>query len=161
MLRAFSLVNKIYPQYKLEIFGGGDSSALQALAQELGVEERVFFMGAHADALLKIADSKCYVLSSISEGMPNALLEAMAIGLPCISTDCDYGPRELIDNEKNGQLVPVGDCKAMANAIKRFIEDESFANRCGNEAKKIRENNSIENISLQYLDYIKAIFWNN
>jgi glycosyltransferase involved in cell wall biosynthesis len=153
LLKAFSIVTERHPQFILEIFGGGSAEKLLELAQELGIREKVFFKGAHPDALLKIADSKCYVLSSISEGMPNALMEAMAIGLPCVSTDCPNGPAELIEDGVNGLLVPVGDEKAMAKAILKMIEDEEFAKKCGENAAKIKETHSVEINAKRYLDY--------
>jgi glycosyltransferase involved in cell wall biosynthesis len=153
LLKAFSIVTKKCPHFILEIYGAGSPEKLLELSQELEIKEKVFFKGAYPDALLKIADSKCYVLSSISEGMPNALMEAMAIGLPCVSTDCPNGPAELIENEVNGLLVPMQDEKALAEAILRMIEDEEFANKCGENAKKIKETNSVEKNAKIYLDY--------
>jgi glycosyltransferase involved in cell wall biosynthesis len=68
-----------------------------------------------------------FVLSSLFEGMPNALMEAMAIGLPCVSTDCPNGPAELFENGVNGHLVPGAMQMRIAYAILRYIEDKDFA----------------------------------
>lgn len=158
LLKALKIVLEKHPEYVLEIFGQGRlHDQLAEMAKELHINEKVFFMGAHCDAIIKIADAKIYVMSSISEGMPNALMEAMAIGLACVSTDCDNGPAELIQDGENGLLVPVKDHIALANAINRFIEDEALAIRCGENAKKIKETNSIELICERYLNYINEI----
>ena len=115
-------------------------------------------MGSHKDAIVKASDSTCYVMSSKFEGMPNALLEAMAVGLPCISTDCPNGPAELITPNKNGVLVSVGDEKALTDAILNFIENPDFANMCGRNAKEILETHNINIKAREYMDYIIKIF---
>ena len=158
LFRAFRHVLDVYPNYTLELFGEGpEKENLIRYADDLGILENVKFMGVHKDAILKIADSACYVLSSLYEGMPNALMEAMAVGLPCISTDCHNGPAELIENEKNGILVPVGDSDALSKAILRMIEDREFAQSCGTEAKKILETHNVDVISGQYLDFVMSV----
>lgn len=158
MLRAFKLVLDKHSDFVLNIFGkGADLGALTALASELGISEKIVFKGECKDAIMQIADSACYVMSSAYEGMPNALMEAMAIGLPCVSTDCPNGPAELINSGKNGLLVPVGDAKALADAICKMIDDRDFAKTCGENAKKILEDHSIPQIAKKYTDYIESI----
>lgn len=157
LMKAFQIILNKYSNYNLEIYGRGDISQLTKIAKEMTIDKNTYFMGACPDALLKVANSKCYVLSSIYEGMPNALMEAMAIGLPCVSTDCPNGPAELIEDGVNGLLVPVGDEKAMAKAILKMIEDEEFAKKCGENAKKIKETHSVEINAKRYLDFFKKI----
>ena len=158
MLEAFAKVLDKHKDYSLEIFGDGvDKQMLQNKAKELNIAENVRFMGDDLEAIKKISNSACYVMSSISEGMPNALMEAMAIGLPCVSTDCNNGPAELIENEKNGLLVPVQNPEALAEAICKMIEDRKFALACGKEASKIKETNSIEEISKRYFEFIGRV----
>ena len=159
LIRAFQPVALKYPAYRLEIFGKGDGeSELKALVEELDLAEKVCFCGDREDAVLKIADSACYVMSSKHEGMPNALMEAMAVGLPCVSTDCPNGPAELIKNGENGLLVPVGDVEALTAAMFTMIERKTFANKCGKNAKRILETHSIEKNAKAYLDYILKIY---
>ena len=158
MFRAFSLFSKKHPGYELEIFGvGEDKAMLENLACELGIGEHVKFMGVDQRALEYISDAKAFLLSSIYEGIPNVLIEAMAIGMTCISTDCPFGPSEMIENGKNGLLVPVGDEKSFADAMCRVVEDSDFAKKCGDNAREIKNNYSIENISARYADYVKKI----
>ena len=124
------------------------------------MEDKVLFMGTCPDAIVKVADSACYAMSSLFEGMPNALMEAMAVGLPCVCTDCPNGPAELIENEKNGLLVPMEDENALAGAILRMIEDKPFAEKCGKNASKIKETHSMDTNGKQYLNYLSRILEN-
>lgn len=160
LLKAFARVTAKHPAYRLEIFGSGSDavrSELEQLAETLGVRKQVVFRGAHSDAILQAADSACYVMSSLFEGMPNALMEAMAAGIPCISTDCPNGPAELIESEKNGLLVPVGDADALADAICRMIEQPDFAAVCGKAAKQILNTHSVAVKAQEYADYIVSV----
>ena len=154
LIKAFKIVSDKHPEYSLNIFGGGDNKSLLELVKEFDIDDKVKFIGAKEDAVLDIAKSTCYVLSSIYEGMPNALMEAMAVGAPCVSTDCPFGPGELIVNGENGLLVPVGDVKSLANAICKFIEDKELACKCSQNAKKILDTNSVDIIAKKYYDYI-------
>lgn len=157
LIKAFSEVSKKYPDFTLEIFGGGDKEPLQKLITELNIQDKIKFMGSREDAILEVSKSSCYVLSSIYEGMPNALMEAMAVGTPCVATDCPFGPSELIKDGENGLLVPVGDVEGLANAICKFIEDKEFAYKCSQNAIKILETNSIDIIAEKYYQYIKNL----
>jgi glycosyltransferase involved in cell wall biosynthesis len=111
LIRAFKRIAVEFPEYKLIIYGEGpERQNDEALISELGLQERVLLPGTINDVPAKIYKSSLYVLSSDFEGMPNALMEAMALGLPCISTDCPCGgPRELIYKGYIGMLVPVDD----------------------------------------------------
>jgi len=158
LFKAFKKITEKHSNYSLEIFGNGpEEDKLKCLAAELGISEKVKFMGIHKDAILQIADSACYVMSSVYEGMPNALMEAMAVGLPCVSTDCPNGPAELIISGENGLLVPVGDSDVLASAILRMIDDKPFAEACGKNARKILDTHSVELIAKQYMDYIESV----
>lgn len=158
LLRAFKIVLKKHPDYILEIFGNdSQKDTLKELLAELGIVENVIFKGVHKDAILQAMDSACYVMSSKYEGMPNALMEAMAVGLPCVSTDCPNGPAELITSGENGLLVPVGNVEALSQAILEMIENVDFANKCGANARKILETHSIEIKAKEYMDYILKI----
>lgn len=135
LFRAFTQVIKEFPEYVLEVYGQGElENELKILTKELEIQNKVFFMGNVSDIHEHISDAELFVLSSNYEGLSNALLEAMMMGLPCISTDC-AGSDEYIRDGKNGLLVPVGDGNAMAKAICRMLTDKNFRIACGKQAR--------------------------
>ena len=162
LLKAFDIFHTHHQDYILEIFGDGeDKEKLCKMPNDMGLQECVLFKGAVKDALFHIASSSCYVMSSIYEGMPNALMEALAIGVPCISTDCPFGPAELVCDGENGLLVPMKDEVALAEAMCKMIEDTVFAEKCAKNAKKILIDKSVEEISQKYLDYAVSCVYGN
>ena len=106
----------------------------------------------------KLNDAALFAFSSDWEGLPNALMEAMALGLPIVATDCPCGgPATLIENEKNGLLVPIKDADALAAGMKRLIEDPALAERLGNEARKIKDIANTESVVQQWKEYIEEL----
>ena len=159
LIGAFAETSKRHPEYILRIFGTGElEENLKNFCRELKISDKVVFEGFCTDVHEKIKDSDIFVLSSDFEGMPNSLMEAMAMGFPVISTDCPSGgPKSLIENEGNGLLVPVNDSNQLADALNRLIEDESFKKELGKNAIIIRNLYSQENIS----KLIKKMLTNN
>ena len=103
-------------------------------------------------------NASIFVLSSDYEGMPNALMEAMALGLACISTDCDGGgARELIKHGENGLLVEKGNLKELSNALDRLLAQRELREKLGSSASKFREEYSYENIYSKWLDFINDV----
>lgn len=134
LLRAFAKFLPAHPQYTLDIYGAGEmETELKALSQRLGLGEHAVFHGNVSDIHEQMADAGMFVLSSNVEGMPNALLEAMMMGLPCISTKCT-GAKEVMENGVNGLLVDIGDVTQMAEAMARMADHEEFARQCGRAA---------------------------
>jgi len=122
LIRAFAQVRRQRP-LRLVILGEGrDRADLLALAQELGVDEHVALPGFQPNPYAWLARVGLFVLSSRWEGSPNALTEAMALGVPVVSTDCPSGPREVLDHGRYGPLVPVGDVDALAAAMLRVLD---------------------------------------
>ena len=110
---------------QLQIYGDGElKDQLQEYINILGKADVIKLMGRTNDLKTVFENTDVFVLSSFFEGMPNALIEAMAAGVPCVSTDCPTGPSDLIENNKNGILVPVDDRESMANAIKTIYNKE-------------------------------------
>lgn len=140
LLEAFSKVILNYKDYCIDIYGvGKEEESLKKKCHELGIEKNVFFKGNKSDVITCEPDYEFYVLSSDYEGMPNALAEAMSVGLPCISTNCDGGgAAALIKNEKNGLLVEKNNIDELERAMLRYIENPDFAKQMGNEAKRIK-----------------------
>ena len=118
MIDAVKQVSKNFDDVTLDIYGVGElEQSLNDYIKDIGMENIIKLKGRSSELYNVYKETDLYVMSSDYEGMPNALAEAMAIGLPCISTDCKTGPRDLIDDGKNGYLVPCGDVKALAQKI--------------------------------------------
>ena len=125
MIRAFAQVRQIQPA-RLAIFGQGtQKSEIEALVHELGLEEDVVFLGFVKNPYAYITKSAMLALSSAWEALPTFVIETMALGIPVVSTNCPTGPAEILDNGKYGDLVPVGDYKAMAEAILNVLSGQS------------------------------------
>ena len=120
MFKAFAKACKNNENITLDVYGKGDEKStqkLQALVAELGMNGRINLRGRTDDVHSALMEHDAFIMSSNFEGMPNALAEAMAVGLVCVSTDCKTGPRDLIKDGENGFLVPVGDEGAMTKKI--------------------------------------------
>jgi glycosyltransferase involved in cell wall biosynthesis len=117
LIRAFSQVRQVQPCRLVIVGRGPERQKLNCLVRELGLEEDVAMVGFNENPYAYMARATVFVLSSAWEGLPNALIEAMAVGTPVVSTNCPSGPVEILDKGKYGSLVPVGDSKVMAEAI--------------------------------------------
>ena len=163
MLEAFKLVHEKHPDYILKFFGDGpDEDKMKKYAEELGISSIVSFCGKSSKVLEDISVSEMFVLSSDYEGIPNSLLEAMSIGLPCVSTDCSPGGAKMLINDgENGILVPRSDAKALSEAICRMIEDRDGAIRMGKAATEVRERFKMGVIMNAWEKYITEIASSN
>jgi len=159
LLYAFSLFSKDHPEYMLRVCGGGQlAKPLMAYAKELGIQEKVIWMGRVAEPYNVIRKDDFFAMSSDFEGMPNVLLEAMAIGMPCVSTDCaPGGARELIRHGENGLICALDDGTDMAQKMAMVADDPVLAQKLAQEAAKLRDTHSPENIYAQWMDYIEEI----
>ncbi len=142
--------------FGLRIDGKGeDEDALKSYAEKLGISGKVKFMGFARDIWETEHDASMFVLSSHYEGMPNALIEAMALGIPSVSTDCPIGgPAELITDRDNGLLVPIKEPDALCQAMLRLSSDKGFAERLGHNASELGPKLSVESICDQWIEYI-------
>src|SRR5690625_1058996 len=141
LIRAFKNISEEHPEYKLEIYGEGPERAnLENEIEILGLKNKVTLPGVHDDVLDKIKNASVFVLSSNCEGIPNALIEAMAIGLPCISTDTPSGgPAFLIENNKNGLLVPINDLNSLKIAMNNLLNNMDLKRKISRKAISVRE----------------------
>lgn len=136
---------------RLVILGSGaEKPALSALADNLGLAERVHFAGYQANPYSYLAQSDLFVLSSRYEGMPNVLLEALACGLPVVSTDCSSGPREILADGAFGELVPVADSTALALAMTHALQAPLQPERQRRRARAY----DVDTIAARYADVI-------
>lgn len=127
LIRAMSRVRA--PARLLLLGEGRDENKLRKLADKLGVSEKVEFLGFRKNPYPVLRGATMFVLPSRYEGFPNALVEAMTLGLPCIATRCPTGPEEIIKDGESGLLVPVDDPVAMADAIDRLLADSELQRR--------------------------------
>jgi glycosyltransferase involved in cell wall biosynthesis len=138
LLEAFARVAGPRPEWSLTILGEGRERArLAALAARLGVADRVAMPGRVANPVDHLVEGHAFALSSRFEGFPNALLEAMACGLPVVAFDCPHGPADAIVHEQDGLLVPAGDVAALAASLARLMDSPLDRSRLGQNAKDI------------------------
>lgn len=162
LIDAFMRVHDKYPDWILEIYGGdsfdGTREILEERIERYQAHEFIFLKG-DSDSLEKdLNDSGVYAFSSEWEGLPNALMEAMALGLPIVSTDCPCGgPATLITEGVDGLLVPIHDPEALAAGMLRLIEDRELAERMGMNARKIVERAHPDIVFKQWADYIEEL----
>jgi GalNAc-alpha-(1->4)-GalNAc-alpha-(1->3)-diNAcBac-PP-undecaprenol alpha-1,4-N-acetyl-D-galactosaminyltransferase len=149
-IRAFARLNA--PDWTLQIFGHGEHHAvLAALIIEKGLENRVILRGVSKNIFEDaLSQASIFTFSSRSEGYPNALLEAMSAGLAVISTDCPFGPAEIIEPNINGLLVPNDDEAIFTITLQRLIDNVHFRERLGTNAAKIAETLSIDSIAAKW-----------
>lgn len=155
LLKAFARFLETHPDYVLKLYGDGpDEGKLKDIIKDLGISEKVVFVGITNNTHNVLRQTKFFVLTSDFEGIPNALLEAMSIGLPCISTKCRPGGAEyLIQDGVNGLLVNAGDIDELLEAMKK-IADTNIGDCLGNNAKRIAERFSEKKITDMWCEYI-------
>lgn len=140
LLRAFALVNRRVPTAHLDVYGhGAEADSLKKLTTELGLElgADVRFHGATSEPLRAFAGSRVAAMSSLHEGLPLTLTEAMSVGTPFVAYDCNYGPAEVIRDGENGFLVPRDDVAALADRLVQVLEDDRLARRLSRGARRV------------------------
>jgi glycosyltransferase involved in cell wall biosynthesis len=162
LLEAFNELTKKYPEYKLKLYGDVQDKdiyeELKKYAEDNSLTDKVIFMGLSDNHQNDIKAASMFVLSSDYEGMPNVLIESMVLGIPSISTNCPCGgPNMIIENKKNGILVPVGDRKALASAMEYIITHEAEAELMGKNARKLIEQVRPEKICSQWIEFISEL----
>ncbi|WP_044930694.1 glycosyltransferase [Butyrivibrio sp. AC2005] len=171
VINAFSYFVKKHPDYRLMIYGDGPTrELLTKLCGKLdildetgkGADGKATFMGSVDRIADRISDAEIFVLTSKTEGMPNALIEAMSLGLCCISTDCPCGgPADLIQNGRNGILIPMDSDVKMAtnifNTLERLAEDPAVARRMGGAALEVREKYNPDRVNEMWREYFEEL----
>lgn len=157
LLKAFSIVREAEEFVTLEIYGEGPlKNSMQAYAEELGIAESVSFLGYTPNIHRVMQNASVFTLSSDYEGISNAMLEALAIGIPVVVTDCPVGGAKMfIENDVNGILVPVGDYCALANSLLYVLKHRDKALRMGSNAINIRKRLSTDSIVDNWEDFLQ------
>lgn len=157
LIEAFEMLHRDYSDYELFIYGdpgpndGEYAQRVYRYAEKSACSNAIHFLHAEENIHSLILDYAMFVSSSDFEGMSNSMLEAMAIGLPVVCTDCPAGgARAVIRDHENGILVPVNDAIALYTAMKELIKNPDLANRIAQKAVRIREDQSEKKIMKQW-----------
>lgn len=162
MVEAMNRIHIEYPEYVLKIygadFGEGVEEELNVLIKRYGLEDNVFLMG-NSDTLEEdIVNASLFLLTSNYEGMPNALLEAMAMGIPCIATDCPCGgSKHLVSKNNSGILVPMGEDEVLADKMRYALSHMDEMQQMGRRAQYVKEDLHPERIYEQWKIYLKRV----
>ncbi len=162
LIKAFSVFHNEFSNYCIDIYGNIVTQAeeehrteLFNLIDRLGLTDCVKIHNARKDIHEVVKDAAMFISTSDFEGLSNTMIESMALGLPCICTDCDGGgAREYIEDGINGLLISKDDETALIEAMKKFANDRAFAEKCGQNAAAIREKLEIKNIISQWQNVI-------
>lgn len=161
LIDAFDRFAEAHNDYELYIYGDPDDAEpdyMRFVENKISLaksKEKIHLLPARQDIHTEILDDSMFVSSSFFEGMSNSMLEAMAIGLPTICTDCPAGgARAVIRDHENGILVPVNDVQAMANAMKEVAEDAALAEKLSVNGTKIKKELAVDKIVNQWMEII-------
>jgi glycosyltransferase involved in cell wall biosynthesis len=157
LIDAFATIADRHPEWTLTIWGEGpDRNKLEQQRKKRGLEDRIFMPGIseRPGSWLETADA--FVLSSRFEGWGIVLLEAMAWGLPCVSFDCEWGPRDMMENEVDGLLVPREDVSALADALSRIMGDAKLRRRLSKASRISTQRFSCNRVMAAWDEVIEA-----
>lgn len=159
LIHAFSRIAGEYPNMRLVIYGEGAlRERLEELVKEKELVDRIELPGSIDNVAEAIAHARIFALTSNTEGMPNAVIEAMVLGTPVISTDCPCGgPAMLIRDGENGLLVPVGDAYALADAMRRLLSDDELARKISENALKLADELDPKKVCGEWMRYLFEI----
>ena len=156
LIDAFAMLLNDYSDFILRIYGNGEEKDnILEYIKEKHLENKVFIEPFAIDIHERIKDAAMFAFTSDFEGLSNSMLEAMAIGLPCVCTDCDGGgARMMIEDHVNGLLVPKGDVNAVYIAMKEIIEDKELAEKLSINGSKLRDELSVDKIVDKWIEMI-------
>lgn len=160
LIEAWSIVKKDseYSDWRLDIFGQGEwKEMLEGMIQNLGVGGSARINRPTKEIWDEYSRSSMLVMSSHFEGLPMVMIEAMTCGLPAVTFDFKCGPKDIIEDGRNGFLVPGGDVPALADAMKKLMRDEALRQRMGAEAIKIRDKYSEEKVMDSWVRLFEAV----
>ena len=156
LIDAFIQLHKEFPEYKLNIYGDGAAkNEIKNYIKEQNMDQHVILYDFIQNIHEEIVDNAMFVSSSDYEGISNSMLEAMAMGLPVVVTNCPCGGAKMfVKNNENGILVDVRDKEALYEGMKKIITDNIFAEKISNEAIKIKEELNSDKISKKWIERI-------
>lgn len=158
LIDAFNRIAGTYPDWRLRIYGEGDYRPdLERQIAQSPYGDRITLEGFTRTPETCLKSAGMFVLSSRHEGFPNALVEAMSMGLPCISFDCPFGPGELIDHGKNGLLVEADNVEKLAEAMENMICHPQQREAMGREATSVSRRLNIEAIASEWETLIRSL----
>lgn len=161
LIDSWKLVAEKHPDWKLNIFGTGElESVLNNKILMLGLEDIVNLKGLSKEIEKEYMSASFFVMSSLYEGLPLVLLEAMSFGLPVVSFDCEWGPRETILDGENGFLIPVKNYVQLAEKINLLIENRPLLSKMANEAVKTSKKYDITIVMNQWDEMFKMLHRN-
>lgn len=158
MISMFGEIHKELPASELHIYGRGPyQGRLEVLISNMGLNDSVFLEGYTTDTYGVLVDSDVYFMTSKSEGFPNALSEAMAVGLPSVSFSCNPGIDELADYGKRGIVVPLNDNESFISATLKLCENIELQKSISDQAKVVSSFYSMENVKKSWDDVIQKV----
>ena len=158
LIEAFARVVSKHPDWRLVIYGEGpDRTELESLRDALALQAEVSLPGLTRNIDAAFAEASIFVLPSRFEGYPNALLEALAVGLPVIATSAPGGASEILERGKYGLLVAPDDAVALASALDRMMSDPALRAAYGAQAQKAVVELSTERIGRRWLDLLSGM----
>lgn len=158
MIDVFDAINKKYPNSSLTIYGEGqDRARLESIIKYKHLETVVSMPGAFKDVHQIISDYDIYIMTSKQEGFPNAMCEAMAVGLPVVAFMCHDGLKEIIRNDVNGFLIPRYDVKMMCDCLENLINNSTLRENIGQNAKLVSQTFSTSRIAGLWIHYINTL----
>ncbi len=158
LIDAFDVIADEYQDYELYIYGTGPlETRIKEQISSKKSSKKIHLIGWCKNVCNELSNNRIFALTSDSEGMPNGLLEAMACGCACVSSNCEFGPQEIINNYQNGLLFQKGEVKELVETFRRVISDEQFAEKISEEAKKVVIKYNIDNIGWAYRNYVIKI----
>ena len=159
LLQTFAKFHALHPDYSLLLYGSGPlGDQIKTWIQELHIEKAVQLMGVTKSAMQTLSKKGgLFIITSDFEGISNALLEAMAVGMPVVSTDhSPGGARLLIEDHKNGLLAPVGDADRLCQALCEYAENPELAAQCGRNAQDVLTRFAPNTLLNKWNDYINS-----